>query len=65
MTKAKAKTNSNLDEDEYYDHDLVHRPLTGKLTWGIREMGADGRILPSEQEEMFWTSLRGVNDNHD
>jgi hypothetical protein len=56
---------SNLSENEYDDVDSEYGQLTGKLTWGRREMGADGRMLPSEQEEMFWTSLRGVNDNHD
>lgn len=55
---------SNLAQKDH-DDEADYGPLTGQLTWGRRSRNADGSIRPSEQEEMFWTSLRGVNDNHD
>lgn len=61
MSRVDDYSRSNLVDDE--DADTEHTPLTGCLTWGKRSMGADGQMIPSEQEEMFWTSLRGVNDN--
>lgn len=64
MTPARKDDRSNLSQKDH-DDDRDYGPLTGKLTWGRRTQGADGRLHPSEQEEMFWTSLRGVNDNHD
>ena len=61
MTTSKT-TRSNLSQKDH-DDEREYGPLTGNLTWGVRTRNADGLLRPSEQEDMFWTSLSGVNDN--